>query len=53
MIPILIAVIILVLSIVLAWLVGPLLGLAGTALLVLRIASSLDLGESVVQGVVK
>lgn len=37
MIPILIAVIILVLSIVLAWLVGPLLGLAGTALLVLRI----------------
>jgi len=36
-IPILIAVIILVLSIVLAWLVGPLLGLAGTALLVLRI----------------
>jgi type VI secretion system protein ImpL len=35
--PILVSIVILVLSIVLAWFVGPLLGLAGTALLVLRI----------------
>lgn len=37
MLPILVSVLILVVSIVLAWLVGPLLGLAGTALLILRI----------------
>ncbi|MGB6688119.1 MAG: ImcF-related family protein [Terracidiphilus sp.] len=37
MLPILMSILILVVSIVLAWLVGPLLGLAGTALLVLRI----------------
>ena len=37
MLPILVSVFILVLSVLLAWLVGPLLGLAGTALLVLRI----------------
>ncbi|MGB6134862.1 MAG: ImcF-related family protein [Acidobacteriaceae bacterium] len=37
MLPILVAVLILVLSIVLAWLVPPLLGLAGSALLILRI----------------
>jgi type VI secretion system protein ImpL len=35
--PILVSVVILILSIVLAWVVGPLLGLAGTSLLVLRI----------------
>ncbi|HTW60773.1 MAG TPA: ImcF-related family protein [Terracidiphilus sp.] len=37
MLPILVSVVILILSIVLAWVVGPLLGLAGTSLLVLRI----------------
>lgn len=37
MLPIVVSVFILVLSVLLAWLAGPLLGLAGTALLVLRI----------------
>ncbi len=37
MLPILVSALILILSIVLAWLAGPLLGVAGTALLVLRI----------------
>ena len=37
MLPIIVSAFILILSILLAWLVGPLLGLAGTALLVLRI----------------
>ena len=37
MVPILVSILIFVLSVVLAWFVGPLLGLAGTALLVLRI----------------
>ena len=37
MLPILVAAFLFILSILLAWLVGPLLGLAGTALLVLRI----------------
>ncbi len=37
MLPILVSIVIFVLSVVLAWFVGPLLGLAGTALLVLRI----------------
>ncbi|HTW79787.1 MAG TPA: ImcF-related family protein [Terracidiphilus sp.] len=37
MLPILLSIFVLILSIVLAWLVGPLLGIAGTALLILRI----------------
>ena len=37
MLPILVSALILVLSILLAWLVGPLLGIAGTALTVLRV----------------
>lgn len=37
MLPILVSILIFVISVVLAWLAGPLLGLAGTALLVLRI----------------
>ena len=37
MLPILFSALILVLSILLAWLVGPLLGIAGTALTVLRV----------------
>ena len=37
MLPIIVSVVILILSAVLAWAVGPLLGLAGTSLLVLRI----------------
>lgn len=37
MLPILVSIVILILSIVLAWVVGPLLGLAGASLLVLRI----------------